>query len=328
MGRRKKRAKQCQQAAAAAVEDDSSDVARLIRGLPALSWLLFETPSGFAVFSFRNSILKEEDAMEHIWARFVKDYMANFLWLKQFLEFEGKSAAISRTAGLDKQLGDMLKIWTRPGETLVVGSLEHKEISEADQELGVTCWYDDCVMEMMWGMKNLMRSLVPQEQKVLTKEERLPLSKGLQMILDRYNFDVKPEMVNDDIVETACFLYDCDLIEKKHSRDLHMSDILFMEISGLNSQDWSPMKLAIAHVKIAYPEIRINHPPEMFSPEELSKIENDREMYNEKFITCSILDYYDGLVSAYICKEEKLSLMNYLVGVAQGAAKGLDQAVV
>ncbi|KAJ1266845.1 hypothetical protein BS78_07G010200 [Paspalum vaginatum] len=267
MGRRK-RAKQ-----AAAVEDDSSDdvARRLIRGLPGLYWLLFETPSGFAVFIFNNTILKEENAME--------------LWLKQFLEFEDKSAAINRTAGLDKQLRDMLKIWTRPGETLVVGSLEHKEIIEADRELGVTCWYDDCVMEMMWGMKNLMRSLVPQEQKVLTKEERLPLSKGLQMILHRYNFDVKPEMVNDDIVETAYFLYDWDLIEKDHFSSLHMSDTLFMEISGLNTQDWSAIKLATAH---------------MFSPEELSKIEKDREMYNEKFITCSILDYYDGLVSAYI----------------------------
>lgn len=48
----------------------------------------------------------------------------------------------------------------------------------------------------MWEMKNLMRNLVPQEQKVLTKEERLPMSKGLEMILHRHNFDVKPEMVS------------------------------------------------------------------------------------------------------------------------------------
>ena len=61
---------------------------------------------------------------------------------------------------------------------------------------GITCLYDDLVMEMMWGMKNLMRSLVPQEQKVLTKEERLPMSKGLEMILRQHNFDVKPETVS------------------------------------------------------------------------------------------------------------------------------------
>ncbi|WVZ95263.1 hypothetical protein U9M48_041053 [Paspalum notatum var. saurae] len=289
MGRRRRRRAQ-QRPQPPAVEYDDTDVAR-------------------------NSILKEENAVE--------------LWLKQFLEFEDKSVAINRTTGLDKQLRDMLKIWTRPGETLVVGSLDHQEIIEADVELGVKCWYDACVMEMMWGMKNLMRSLVPQEQKVLTKEERLPLSKGLQMILHRYNFDVKPEMVNDDIVETACFLYDCDLMEKKISRSLHMSDSLFMDISELNSEDWSAMKLAIAHVKIAYPEMQIrgDHAT-MFSSEELLKIEKHREIYNEKFITCSILDFYDELQLAYKVKEEKLAHMKYLVGVAQGAAKRVDQAVV
>jgi nucleolar protein 58 len=66
---------------------------------------------------------------------------------------------------------------------------------------GIWCLYDDLVMEMMWGMKNLMRSLVPQEQKVLTMEERLPMSKGLEMILRQHNFDVKPEMVS---LITAC----------------------------------------------------------------------------------------------------------------------------
>ena len=48
----------------------------------------------------------------------------------------------------------------------------------------------------MWGIKNLMHILVPEEQKVLTKEERLLVSKGLEMILHRYKFDVKPVMVN------------------------------------------------------------------------------------------------------------------------------------
>ena len=50
-------------------------------------------------------------------------------------------------------------------------------------------------MEMMWGIKNPMHSLVPQELKVLTKEECLPMSKGMEMVLPRHKFDVKPEMV-------------------------------------------------------------------------------------------------------------------------------------
>lgn len=60
---------------------------------------------------------------------------------------------------------------------------------------GVTCVCDDAVMEVVWGMKNLMPTVVPQERKMLTKEERLPMSKGVQTLLRRYSFDVKPEMV-------------------------------------------------------------------------------------------------------------------------------------
>lgn len=310
-----------------AVAPDDDDPASLLRGSPNRYWLLFETPSGFAMFSFWTYILQKENPIEHIWANFVKDYMTGFLYLKQFLEFEDKSAAINRTTGIDKRLRDMLKIWCRPGETLVVGNLEHKEIIEADQELGVTCLYDDLVMEVMWGMKNLMRSLVPQEKKVLTKEERLPISKGLEMMLRNYGFEVNPEMVNDEIVETACFLYDCDLVEKKHSKSLHMTDTYFMEISGLNSMDWDTMKIATALKKITCPEEEIKHPPEMFSPDELSKIENDRDKYKDKIIKYSIIVMYKELVCASKCKEMKLRDMKNLVSVAQGAAKRLDQAV-
>uniref|UniRef100_A0A0D3H2M9 Nucleolar protein 58/56 N-terminal domain-containing protein n=1 Tax=Oryza barthii TaxID=65489 RepID=A0A0D3H2M9_9ORYZ len=179
MGRRGREKQQRQEAAA---DDVDVDVARNLRGMPWLVWLLFETPSGFAIFSFNSYIFEEENAIE--------------LWLKQFQKFEDKSAAINCTTGLGKELRGMLKIWCRRGEKLMVGSLEYKEIIEADQELkGVRCLYNDYVMEVMWGIKNLMHILVPEEQKMLTKEERLPVSKGLEMILHRYKFDVKPVMM-------------------------------------------------------------------------------------------------------------------------------------
>jgi hypothetical protein len=46
-----------------------------------------------------------------------------------------KSAAINRTTGVGKQLRDMLMVWCRCLNKLLVGSLEYKEIIEADQEL-------------------------------------------------------------------------------------------------------------------------------------------------------------------------------------------------
>ena len=61
---------------------------------------------------------------------------------------------------------------------------------------GVPCLFDETVMEVIWGLKNLMHSLVPQEKLKLTKKDRLPMSQGLKMFLYQYGFDVKPELVS------------------------------------------------------------------------------------------------------------------------------------
>uniref|UniRef100_A0A0E0QLR3 Uncharacterized protein n=1 Tax=Oryza rufipogon TaxID=4529 RepID=A0A0E0QLR3_ORYRU len=231
MGRRGREKQQRQEAAA---DDVDVDVARNLRGMPWLVWLLFETPSGFAIFSFNSYIFEEENAIE--------------LWLKQFQKFEDKSAAINCTTGLGKELRDMLKIWCRRGEKLMVGSLEYKEIIEADQELkGVRCLYSDNVMEVMWGIKNLMHILVPEEQKVLTKEERLPITR---------------------------------------------------------------------------PGEEIEHPPEMFSSDELLKIERDADKYKDKIYKTAVSKIWNELVRSYVVKKEKLRHMQFLVeAAAQEAAK-------
>uniref|UniRef100_A0A0D3H2M8 Nucleolar protein 58/56 N-terminal domain-containing protein n=1 Tax=Oryza barthii TaxID=65489 RepID=A0A0D3H2M8_9ORYZ len=267
MGRRGREKQQRQEAAA---DDVDVDVARNLRGMPWLVWLLFETPSGFAIFSFNSYIFEEENAIE--------------LWLKQFQKFEDKSAAINCTTGLGKELRGMLKIWCRRGEKLMVGSLEYKEIIEADQELkGVTCLYNDFVTEVMWGIKNLMHILVPEEQKVLTKEERLPVSKGLEMILHHYHL---------------------------------------LKISGLNSSEWDTMKLATALKKITRPGEEIEHPPEMFSSDELLKIEKDADKYKDKIYKTVVSKIWNELVRSYGVKKEKLRHMQFLVeAAAQEAAK-------
>jgi len=38
-------------------------------------------------------------------------------------------------------------------------------------------------MELMWGLKNMMKSLVPAETCELTTEDRRHMSKGMQLIL-------------------------------------------------------------------------------------------------------------------------------------------------
>jgi hypothetical protein len=60
------------------------------------------------------------------------------------------------------------------------------------------------VKEVMWGMQNLMHTLVPQEQSPITKDDLLP-SLGLNVVLNRYNLNVKKEMVNLVLVQlSAC----------------------------------------------------------------------------------------------------------------------------
>lgn len=47
--------------------------------------LLFETPSGFAIFSFRASVIEEPNALEKIWTHFILNGTAkSVVWLRNF----------------------------------------------------------------------------------------------------------------------------------------------------------------------------------------------------------------------------------------------------
>ncbi|CAO2208521.1 unnamed protein product, partial [Urochloa humidicola] len=70
-------------------------------------------------------------------------------------------------------------------------------------------------MELMWGMQRLMQRLVGREKSKLPKEDRVPMSQGLQMLLSRHGFHVKPEMVNEEIVVAALTLFKYDAANKE-----------------------------------------------------------------------------------------------------------------
>ena len=48
---------------------------------------------------------------------------------------------------------------------------------------GINCLHNEIVMEVMWGMQRHMHRLVPMEKSELPKEDRVPMSQGLQMLL-------------------------------------------------------------------------------------------------------------------------------------------------
>ncbi|CAO2186793.1 unnamed protein product [Urochloa humidicola] len=53
-------------------------------------------------------------------------------------------------------------------------------------------------------------------------------------------------MVNERIVLSACALYDCDHIEQKHRANLKRAGEHLKDVSGINTQDWSLLKVATA----------------------------------------------------------------------------------
>jgi hypothetical protein len=145
--------------------------------------------------------------------------------LHEFRKFEDTRNVINLTAQtIDVGLTKMLWTHCDADETLVVGSLAYKDlikkllvcISVLSRALwlislvvyacvhstyyhflfqGLNCHYEEAVKEVMWGMQNLMHTLVPQEQSPISKDDLLP-SLGLNVVLNRYNLNVKKEMVS------------------------------------------------------------------------------------------------------------------------------------
>uniref|UniRef100_A0A0E0M376 Uncharacterized protein n=1 Tax=Oryza punctata TaxID=4537 RepID=A0A0E0M376_ORYPU len=219
--------------------------------------------------------------MENIWANFVKDYMAcKVIWLQEFMVFKDKSNVFNHT-GINSELGKMICKYHSAGQLLAVGKPEHKEIIEA--KLKIPCLYNDAVMEVMWGIKHLMNSLVPRENCKLSKEDLLQMSYGMKTILSRHGFDVTPDKVDESIIHYAYVLYDSELCETKHSEFLTSCGKQLEELSGIKCEGWSPMKLAIALRILIIPDndygLTYEDPELNFSQDELYKLKNDGDCY-------------------------------------------------
>ncbi|TVU44316.1 hypothetical protein EJB05_03752 [Eragrostis curvula] len=276
--------------------------------------VLFETPSGFALFGYDGLRLFRPKALQNIWADFAKDYIAkDKVFLKEFQVFKDKASTINLETGVSDQLAKMIKKHIRPGQKLAVGKHEYKLIIEA--RLKISCLFDKHVMEVMWGLKNLMRSLVPQEELELAAEDRLPMSEGLKMVLKDHGFDVEPKMVSRRIIDMAHALYECDLCVDKYSGQLRSAGSIIQEVSGIDTQGWTLLKLASALKIICSPLEK--HGPEMFSDVEVSKLLAGLSQYQEKFLKNTCLGIFEEIVWANGVKNEAKGLLNSLVKEAR-----------
>ncbi|KAF2907512.1 hypothetical protein DAI22_12g103200 [Oryza sativa Japonica Group] len=254
--------------------------------------VLFETPSGFAMFGMSGDRLIQPNALQEIWANFGVDYRVS----KEFREIKDKSSAINHDTGVSCDLAEMIMKWHHPGQKMAVGKPEYKEIIE--RSLSVPCMFDEIVMEVMWGLKNLMHVLVPQEKMKLSKDDYLPMSQGLYMLLNRYGLDVKPEMVTDSIIKLACFLLDCEYCDVKNSKHLRWTGEYIEKRSGIKCLDWDLMKLATGIKIICYPTERSTAEEAMFTQDELSKLVKDAHKYEGKIRKRSFMNAYSEMVEA------------------------------
>uniref|UniRef100_A0A0E0MFD7 Nucleolar protein 58/56 N-terminal domain-containing protein n=1 Tax=Oryza punctata TaxID=4537 RepID=A0A0E0MFD7_ORYPU len=234
-----------------------------------LHLLLLETPSGFAIFCLCGAYIHLPDAIQ-------------IIWLCEFQKFDDKSSAINVGTGVNEQLTEMIMKWRRPGQKLVVGKPEYKSIIETT--LGIPCLYDEVVMEVMWGMKHHMNRFVPAEESKLPKEDNLAMSQGLRMFLSRYGFDIKPEMICNDIVSAAAIVFRCDALEKD----------LYEHLQHLG-----------------------RYLKNMFSDDVRSKLLDDADKYKDLVFPIGCIGNYKNILDIKIVRNDTMDELASLVKVAR-----------
>lgn len=196
-------------------------------------------------------------------------------------------------------------------QTLAVGKHEYKTIIEKNL-WDVPCRFDETVMEVMWGLQNLMHIFLPKEVK-LTEEDRLPMCQGIKIFLDRHGFNVKPEMVNEKVIEMACVLFDAELLEKRYSKSLHLDAAKLKDLSGINYEGWSLMKIAKALKIMVKPIATTKAEMELFTTEELSTFLTDKYKYEGLICRDTILESNNRLWEIYELKKDVLDRLRDLV---------------
>ncbi|KAL6873657.1 hypothetical protein ACP4OV_013739 [Aristida adscensionis] len=132
---------------------------------------LFETPSGFSIFSYGGIKLIVPGAIKDVWSDFVIDSVAQkSVYPKGFQTFEDKANAINSDTGVNQKLATMIRNCVITKQKLAVGNPEYKNIIE--RNMGISCLCNDVVMELMWGLKYQMKNLVPGEELELTNEDK------------------------------------------------------------------------------------------------------------------------------------------------------------
>ncbi|KAL6615488.1 hypothetical protein ACP70R_037758 [Stipagrostis hirtigluma subsp. patula] len=288
--------------------------------------VLFETPSGFALFNFYGVSLYLPDALENIWVDFNSKSRANeVIWLADFKIFKDKASAINNETGVNDQLAGMIEKIILPGQKLAVGNENYRNIIEKD--LGIYCLYNEAVLEVMWGLKNLMKSLVPEENSDFpTNDDHYPqMSQGMKMLLHRNGFVVEPEMVNENLIEMSALLYDCDFVVVKHNEFLRLMAPILMDESNINCENWGSKKMAIALLVLCSLDMEVktgDSTEEMFSETEVMKLRDAAPQYKDKLDKRSCLKIYKQILWVSKVKSKVKSQLSLFIGATKETDEG------
>ncbi|KAM3373047.1 hypothetical protein ACQJBY_019789 [Aegilops geniculata] len=244
-----------------------------------LSMLLYQAPSGMAIFCFDGAYLTTP----------VKDFWASLpqLSLIVFIKVEKMPTPIDLVNEvIDGHLVKRLRQLCGSGRKLVVGSVEYKRIIET--KLGVTCLHvdvPDCEV-IICGLNNPMSPLLPEKQ--------FGPDKDLELFLHQRDFDIKLEMVDKTIKETAYLLHDTESCEKKYLKFVRLLLKDFILTSEIDTKDWILIHFATALKMICYPgaSYKVLPPDEIFSFDECSKIEAHAPGYKRRFSKIDVLSMY------------------------------------
>ncbi|CAL4962543.1 unnamed protein product [Urochloa decumbens] len=264
--------------------------------------------------------------LQDIWADFGKDTMVprDLVILREFQTFDDKKRAINRQTGLSSQLAKMIKNWIKPGQTLAVGKAAYKEVIQ--RKMGIYCLCNDAVSELMWGLNNCMNTILPKEISNLTSKGHPKICQGMQIVLDRYDINLKPEMVNKRIVEMVWSIYQFDCDVKKYAEILQLWGPKILEVSKIDTSQWDYLKLSTALFLLCYPEQRINlgDSPQMLSEDEANILIGDAQKYKGRLNkhTCRIM--YKDISRARTTRARALKLLRALVNEARKICMKLD----
>ncbi|XP_051181538.2 uncharacterized protein [Lolium perenne] len=203
----------------------------------------------------------------------------------------------------------MIKRSLRPGQKLAVGKQEYKDIIEAS--LRIHCLFDEAVLEVIWGLKNLIKFFVPGEELELTHEDRLQISRGMKMVLDRYGIEVDASLVNSGIIDMASTVYECDLFVDERAELLQYGSNQIKEVSRIETGLWDKLELATALKLICYPEDEIvtGFSDKMLTKFVAEKLVADAHLYELKRHDWIYMDLYTDFVWVYGVRHRALELL-------------------